>query len=336
MKRGIPQLDAIRGIAAATVAVWHWFSMARLSAPWFQQAQDFFHRGSEIAVTMFFVLSGCVLTLSIRRNPDLAGYFLRRVLRIMPLLIAVVSVSFIGMWLLRYGLDIDQRWSRYGDFTAEKWLSNVLLIGTDFNPPGWTLQYEVAAYLLLPFLVLALVGKPVNALIFGVLTAAVCTWWMTPETFVRLMPMFLPGVALAFVLPSIGGRSLPWLFAGTVAIAALIPFEVNHYDLAFWIASACAILIAGGTRLAALENGSLRWLGDISYGVYLWHYPVLWALFYLLGSNVGTRDVGVWLWAGAIGLSLTLLLSHLSYRYLEKPAMQLAGRRPKVVAVPAE
>lgn len=53
-----PALDTVRGIAAAEVMLWHWFSMARLPDQWFIQASNALHRGSEIAVTMFFVLSG--------------------------------------------------------------------------------------------------------------------------------------------------------------------------------------------------------------------------------------------------------------------------------------
>lgn len=330
MKKGIPQLDAIRGIAAATVAVWHWFSMARIQEPWFQDLNAFWYRGSEIAVTTFFVLSGTVLTLSICRNGNLPGYFLRRVLRIAPLLIAVVSASFAGMWLMRYGLGIDAPWSRYSDFSLWRGMQSILLLDTHFNPPGWTLVYEVAAYLLLPFLVLAIVRKgsqrAVSAALFLGLVGLVCSFWMTPEIFGRLMPMFLPGVALGLLLPYFRAPA-PLMTAGGAALVVLVQFEQNHYDMAFLVATACALLIAGGTTLPRLANPQLRWLGDISYGVYLWHYPILWALFYLLGTFVGTTSLWLWLVAGAIGLPLTLLVSHLSYRYLEKPAMGLASKR---------
>lgn len=330
----IPQLDAIRGIAAATVVVWHWFSMASLRETWFADVNEFWYRGSEIAVTTFFVLSGTVLTLSIRRNASLPGYFLRRVLRIMPLVILVVSVSFAGMWCLRDALDIGPPWRRYSDFTAWRWLSNVLVLDTHFNPPGWTLRYELPAYLLMPFLVLAIIrsgtARLIHAAAFAALAGIVCFYWMTPAAFLTFMPMFIPGVALGLMIPVVQFRPMPLLLAGSVALAILIQIEETHYDLALFVATACALLIAGGMTIPWLANPKLRWLGDISFGLYLWHYPILWASFYLLGSFVGTRDLTVWLWVGALSFPLILAVSHLSYRYFEKPIMGLASSRPPV------
>lgn len=345
----LPELDAIRGIAALTVAVWHWFSMARLRDDWFITLFDWLYRASEFAVTTFFVLSGCVLTMSIMRSREdnlialLKGYFIRRSLRIMPPVFIVVSVSFVGMWLLREYLDISDAWKRYSDFSLSRLVRNLLLDDNHFNPPGWTLRFEVAAYALLPFLILSFARQGVEriacAAIFVVLAWVIGTHWTTWPDFIMLMPTFLPGVALALITINREG-SLSYLMIGVLGLGLLAQIEAHHYDLAFLVSIACAALVAAGLNATQIAHGALthrflRWLGDISYGVYLWHYPILWAFFYLAGEYVGTRDMYTFVMAGIVCLPLTLVVSHLSYHYFEKPIMGLGRRASNPARTPA-
>lgn len=340
----LPTLDTVRGIAAATVAIWHWFSMARLSDPIFLQVNAIMYRASEIAVTTFFVLSGTVLTLAVLRDRSeseanlLIRYFVRRLFRIAPLAILVVTFAFFQMAVLRWALEIDTPWMRYSQFTFENWFWSAALISSHFNPPGWTLKLEVMAYVLLPFLVLAptrptRLGKSLHAGLF-LGFAAIFVYLVTWSVFHEMMPMFLPGICLGLFIARphfMANSALAMLAIGVLGLGILIQIELRHYQLAFLVASACACLVAyaalsDGMARAILTSSPLRKLGDISYGVYLWHYPTMFMLPYLLGSYVGTKDPMVFLATGLIGLPLTLMIASLSYRFFERPLMQFASR----------
>jgi peptidoglycan/LPS O-acetylase OafA/YrhL len=91
--------------------------------------------------------------------------------------------------------------------------------------------------------------------------------------------------------------------------------------------SASFFIVASGNRLfGLLSNRAAMLLGDISYGIYLLHGLVLYIFFeYLLGRPLAAQlsASGHWLWVAALVVA-TVLLSWLSYRYLEMPMMQRA------------
>ncbi|MDR7031659.1 acyltransferase [Mesorhizobium sp. BE184] len=345
-RRGIPELDAVRGIAAATVALWHWISMANLPYPSFKSAHAALSTGSELAVTIFFVLSGMVLTLSIRNAKGggdgiiILSYFVRRIFRIFPLLIVVVSFAFVEMYALRAILGIETQWKNYANFTFSIWIDNILLFLTTFNPPGWTLKIEIVGYILIPFIVLAGSRPLLKALIYGCLFIILSIlivktgWWIIWPSYKQLMPMFIPGIFLGFIAntPDFKNTSaLPFLVAGIVGLGILIRVQIFQYDLTFLVSTCCACLVVWaildrGPFHRFINSPALRWLGDISYGTFLWHYPLLWCWFYIFGSYVGTTNLWIWLAAGAVGLPLTLLFSQFTFRYVERPMMEFASR----------
>ncbi|KQZ12892.1 hypothetical protein ASD44_01520 [Mesorhizobium sp. Root554] len=345
-RRGIPELDAVRGIAAATVALWHWISMANLPYPSFKSAHAALSTGSELAVTIFFVLSGMVLTLSIRNAKGggdgiiILSYFVRRIFRIFPLLIVVVSFAFVEMYALRSTMQIDIKWIRYSEFTFMEWLKNIVLLTTSFNPPGWTLRIEIVGYIIIPFIVFTLSKSIAKSIIYGSLFVVLSIlvvktgWWIRWSSFRQLMPMFIPGIFLGFIVntPDFkNSNALPFLIIGIVGIGILTRVQTAQYDLTFLVSTCCACLVVWaildrGPFHRFINSPALRWLGDISYGTFLWHYPLLWCWFYIFGSYVGTTNLWIWLAAGAVGLPLTLLFSQFTFRYVERPMMEFASR----------
>lgn len=320
--------------------------MARLPSPSFQTVNSALYAGSELAVTIFFVLSGMVLTLSIRNAKGgndgiiILSYFVRRIFRIFPLLVVVVTFSFLEMYLLRRIYGIEIKWKTYADFTFEIWLKNVLLLITTFNPPGWTLRIEIVGYILIPFVVLAASRSLLKSVFYAVVSVILTViivkteWWINLTSFKQLMPMFIPGIFLGFIVntPDLKNSNvLPFLVIGVVGIGILSRVQTAQYDLTFLVSTCCACLVVWaildrGPFHHFINSPALRWLGDISYGTFLWHYPLLWCWFYIFGSYVGTTNSWIWLAAGAVGLPLTLLFSHLTFRYVEKPMMELASR----------
>lgn len=317
-----------------------------MTSPSFQALHSALYAGSELAVAVFFVISGMVLTLSIRNAKGgndgtiILSYFIRRIFRIFPLVFVVVTFAFFQMFILRKILGIDIKWKLYADFTFIIWLKNISLLMTTFNLPAWTLRLEIVAYVLIPFIVLAATRSLTKAIIYTLLCVTLAVilvktgWWIVWSSFKQLMPMFIPGIFLGFIVntPDFkNSNALPFLAIGVVGIGILSRVQTAQYDLTFLVSTCCACLVVWaildrGPFHRFINSPALRWLGDISYGTFLWHYPLLWCWFYILGSYVGTTNPWIWLAAGAIALPLTLLFSHLTFRYVEKPMMELASR----------
>ncbi|MDX2376598.1 acetyltransferase [Microbacterium sp. LRZ72] len=159
----------------------------------------------------------------------------------------------------------------------------------------------------------------------------------------------LLGVALAFALHTALGRTRrpaggSWLAAtgralGLVGLTALGVFALAGILLVAVLRPAPGIATFPGWLLLAsvlttvviacsvwawsplgraLDAAPLRWIGMRSYGIYLWHWPLLvLVLASVPGASWGEQRVPIW--AGALTLALTLVLSWASYRFIESP-----------------
>ena len=222
----------------------------------------------------------------------------------------------------------------------------------------WSLAIEEQFYLVFPLVVWLVLKLPVRfrAATVAVIVSLALEWSVhassSADNFNRFyygtdarMAEILVGVILALALgywrisvprPAGGQR-----FGITVLAAAALVFIVGGAMLyrnggsayqhggAFFIALATAALIIGGLEgsngIAALCSiRPLIWVGKVSYGAYLYHWPI----FALSGKHWGPLH-GTWL--GLAQLTLSLGLAGLSFRYLEQPIQRrrwLPDRRP--------
>lgn len=296
-------IDALRVVAAAMVLVYHaqaWGDVPLLS-----------NAGRE-GVILFFVISAYVLYRPmIERGPDLGRYAWRRFTRIYPAYV----VALVGSALL-LGRPVTPAYFVFGQ-TVNLATPSVLSV-------SWTLQVEVAFYLLLPFIaalirplrrrgpVLLLASAYLYVMVALITPAAINTG---PWQFAWFAWVFPLGMAAALVR-----RPTTWLLpvGAAVLVVGLALAWSQPLDLPVAVAG---VLLVLGIRDVAVP----RWLAlagtRLSYPVYLWHLTIF--------SVVGN----LWL---AIGL--TLLVSGLSWVLVERPsqAIQLGARRlaPVVAALP--
>lgn len=205
----------------------------------------------------------------------------------------------------------------------------------------WSLAVEIQFYLIAPFLVLLLpirVLKWLLAILLILLTAVaeyrLRVLGIQQSTYYSLyarLPEFFAGALVALHVRSSGGwGNKPWLNItgiSLVIIAAakqplLGPFPGLGALLP--VAGAALVLLSPAQGLAGKMIGSkpMVWLGQLSYSLYLWHWPVLALLRYFTGTQV--LDISFSL----LFITLTLMLSTVSYYWVETP-LRLQHTRSK-------
>ncbi|GAA8844231.1 acyltransferase family protein [Helicobacter pylori] len=147
------------------------------------------------------------------------------------------------------------------------------------------------------------------------------------------------GPGRAFTTTRAWRERRPW-FVGTAAVtvAALLVLAGEEHVWTFrlgipLISLATAVLLLGavdrpGRLRSTLELPPLTWIGQRSYGIYLWHWPVILIIAQDIPTSAGTAP---FVWTRVWAVVVTLALADLSFRFVETPVRRLgfreAGRR---------
>lgn len=285
----------------------------------------------DLAVDGFFVVSGFLVVRSALRLPTLRRYAWHRALRILPgfwvclLVVAFVAAPLVAWLSGRSPLVIltgDQSAVGYVARNAllliRQWDVAGLAIGADHSLNGslWTLFYEAVCYGGVAVLI-ALVPVALRRYAVAVAVAVVWLFMLATETgVVDGGPKYLPRFALLFGLGALG-----WLFADRIRFgpAALVAAGASL------LAGSLALhdyRVVGAVGFAYL----LLWVvvalpvryepkTDLSYGLYVYHWPVQQVLVATGLSGLGV--VGFTL----VALALTAVLAAASWRWIERPAL---------------
>lgn len=324
----------LRLVMALAVVVSHAFSVTdgRVEQePWFQTTG--FTLG-EHAVNGFFAISGFLVTMSFVRR-GWRDYVVARLLRIAPGLIAATLIVALGLGALMTTLDVsdyfrDPRLWRFITGTLTTFKSAAALPGVfETNPlpfplgTVWTLKYETLCYL--GVLVAGLAGilaRPRLALaaLLALTLAVILREVLAPhgskgtETALRLPLIFLAGGVIYLCREKVW-LSLPLL---AVALLALVPLSFTPlYKAALYLVTAWGVLVLA--LAPALTRRSVEPPADLSYGVYLYGWPVQQAL-HALFPSLGAVAL---LWPS---LAVTIVVAALSWYLVEKPALGLKRR----------
>ncbi|MGV8969751.1 MAG: acyltransferase family protein [Microbacteriaceae bacterium] len=133
-----------------------------------------------------------------------------------------------------------------------------------------------------------------------------------------------------------GAASLLAIVAFAVVVPADSPFAYQGGLVVVAILSTLAIaglIVPGGVLGRILDVAPMRWVGERSYGLYLWHWPVFVVLVFAFPAAIMTYETS-WMLGGA-ALLLTVLAATLSYTFLETPVRREGFRATARRAVSA-
>lgn len=302
--------------------------------------------GGFVGVDVFFVISGFLMTGIVVRGLQagrfsLVGFYMARARRIVPALwVLCASLLLLGWFVLlppdykmlgTHAVTAMTFWSNIrftqeaGYFDAashDKWLLHT-----------WSLSLEWQFYLLLPLVLMLLwrwrpsIGWMRGAVLAALMTSFMLSVWVTDadaaQAFyglhTRAWEMLAGGALYLLGTRKSQETAKPWLAPAAEWLGfALIGLAVVWFDartaLPGWralVPVVGAVLVIWARRPASVLTGQLaaQWLGDRSYSLYLWHWPVVVALTYLGLQREPTFVV--------LGLVGCVLLAAISYRWVE-------------------
>jgi peptidoglycan/LPS O-acetylase OafA/YrhL len=337
-------LTSIRGVAALWVVFGHLLGpILRVldnsqPIPWLINLA----RGDQFAVDIFFILSGYIMIVVYGTHVDPVKFYLNRFARIFPLHIVVLGAAIAGFYLLQYNPIHSDAYSLANLVFYFTLTSAWVGLPPAWNPPAWSLSVETFAYLFFPFI--QVVAKRLNlsaalvcVFVMGAAHGATLSVLGFADTgtgaLLRGVLGFCAGALLRAALAEKQLRFAPAIGLTMIAICAVL----NLYEFAVF---AIFILIAGlggnksGLVIRTLSSRLMVWLGQISYSIYLIHFPLFIGTdrflhkVNLLQSRAGQATFCL------CYVAAVLMISHLSWRFIETPARVAihrwyGGARPK-------
>lgn len=351
-ERHDPQIDGLRAIAVIAVLYSHYWN----------PDSD----AGSLGVRLFFVISGFLISRillaqrfaaeDVDRGRVARAFYARRALRIFP---AYYLVLFVAVAAGVEGMADTWPWHAF-------YASNLLFTWTGaWDPwpaaPFWTLAVEEQFYLvwpafmlwlprrrLAPFLICAILGSLVFKEVWGRFHPFSLGHYI-------LMPAAIDALAAGAILSSLGllfgvqagaeQRLSRWLAVASVvalvlvltgvveAVPAVVPTDVSLLLPLCWIVFAASRGLPGLAG-RVLGNPALRYLGRISYGIYLWHFIVLALLLQYVpafGQISPAPGAVRFLCVGALDIGVAALSWHL----LEKPINRWKRNAPYRARSPA-
>ncbi|SDH81671.1 acyltransferase family protein [Agrococcus jejuensis] len=310
-----------------------------------------------VAVAGFFFFSGFLITQSRMGRSSIFRYFWRRALRIFPAFwAALLLTAFVlapiawwretGSWGGFWSAGTDSPWTY---FSSNMWLElgqrNIAEMGQslplashggfDWNGSAWTLRYEFRAYILVG--ILGLVGVLAyrwltTVVAVGIIVLNALQWSGAGQVstfFPRLfddpfMLMFLSPFALGMLF-AIWQDRIP--IDDRLAIAGLAIAGAT-YAFGGWniwgVYGFCYVLMWFAIRATRLQHWEKH--GDLSYGVYIFAWPLM-----QFGAYFDLQGAG-WLVYHVVIVAGVHVLAFLSWHGIEKPAMSLKGWTPRWLA----
>jgi len=321
-------LNLIRAIAATAVLVSHAFPITLGPTASEPLVASTGHSLGGLSVYAFFAISGFLISMSFERTSSWLSFLTARFLRLVPgLVVSLALVAFV-LGPIVTSLSLGAYFSHLETYTFV--IRNTLLAPLQFTLPGvfetqpytsvegsiWTLFYEVICYMGVFVLgVMGLLSKKVW-MALGLL-AYIAVWLLVEAKGAHPRIAALQDLSLAFVIGMafyVWRDRLPLSILGVAVLAVLawVLRDTVTYDLALVLALSYGVFWLGYIPAGALR--AYNSLGDYSYGIYIYAFPLQGAAVWALGNQSPLTNM-------IVAFIPTLILSVLSWHLIEGPAL---------------
>jgi peptidoglycan/LPS O-acetylase OafA/YrhL len=326
----ILEIQGLRALAAILVLIYH----AK------------FVPGGFIGVDLFYVISGFLITgLLIKEidnsgRLDLKNFYQRRIKRLLPtsafVLIITALVSFVLLAPIdrdNLGKDIIAIALYISNYTFAWWQNDYQNLEAQPSPflHYWSLAVEEQFYLIWPIFILFLARWGINwvrngvvvifnaSFLFSVIQTQISPIWAFYSLTTRAWQLAAGALIIFISQDRLKHPGFTWL--GLVAItSATIFFNENTsypgYQGLLPVLGAFLLIASIGSwpksLIKTFNNKTAQWLGDISYPLYLWHWPIL-----VLPSVWLSKSLTIF--QTVLCLLVTLIFAHLTSKYIEQP-----------------
>lgn len=334
----LPEIQGLRAIAVGLVVAFHvWPAVLP---------------GGYVGVDVFFVISGYLITGLLLRNIERDGsvllldFYARRARRLIPAATTVLIVTLTGTVLLLPQSRWDETFKQIiaASIYVQNWLLAISAVDywdveSAASPVQhyWSLSIEEQFYLIWPLLLVAVppLAKRISATSRSVvagtliivfvcsLVASITITYREPEaayfvTHTRVWELALGGLLAIYADRLNYGPSVRTALAvsGIILISfagAFFSTRTAFPGIAALVPALGAVFVIGARRdlSGLLSHPVMQYIGDRSYSIYLWHWPII--TFYV--AHNPHIDIA----SGLVLVAITLVLSHLSFNYIEQP-----------------
>lgn len=318
-------IDGLRAVAVLSVIIFHMG----------------FLPGGYLGVDIFFAISGYLITKivyneALENRFSIINFYMRRTRRIIPLVLFTTLVALItGVFVM---LPDDLENLSQSVIATNLFANNILLLKTsgdywdifnDYKPlmHTWSLGVEEQFYLVYPLIFLLFTGKRKKWILPLLITLTCISLFLfltatnTSARFYliqyRFFELALGGLgAILFRHKVIDNRykaGFLFIILSVLLFGVYLPPVIG---LLLVVSSSVGLLLPGGTTEglinAFLENKYMVWIGKISFSLYMWHQIVLAYSRYFVVEGINVVN-------GAVLFAITLMLSVLSYHFIEQP-----------------
>jgi peptidoglycan/LPS O-acetylase OafA/YrhL len=347
----IKPLNAIRGVAALMVVLFHCFRLH-----FFSHYLDLscFSKGY-FAVDMFFILSGFVLMhvycgkFESVSPKSYYQFMVSRFARVYPVHFAMIAILF-GIELLKmFVLHIPAFTEYKSPLTL---LTSLLMIQAwhlhpinPWNSVSWSISAEWFCYFLAPFIISF--WDRAKSLVLGLFLFFLPAFFLVQYTaflhkeeltfeagLLRMVIEFLMGVSVYGAYSALRHRSLPPLLVDGAAVLSLGTLLLSHFlqipNLAIIYLCGALILLSSlstGYFGKMLSHKVLFYLGEISYSMYLVHGVLFYNVFNQLTAKLPAQNALMSFLSLSLLLGITLISAAMTYHWIEKPAREFIRNR---------
>jgi peptidoglycan/LPS O-acetylase OafA/YrhL len=330
----ITQIQGLRALAAMLVTLFH--------AKWVS--------GGFIGVDIFYVISGFLITGLLLREIERTGtinfkdFYARRFKRLLPTSFFVLTLTAIFSWMLipptmrsSLGRDVIAASLYVSNYLFAWWQADYQNLDATPSPVihYWSLAVEEQFYLLWPLLVLSffivatklkkkkiltllVAGVTALSFVFSIYQTETSPIWAFYSLPTRAWELGLG--ALLVLIPPIRTKKLIGLLGFLFIITSAFIFGettafpgLNAVLPVMGTVMLIATINSWPPFLNDVANSRLfQWLGEISYPLYLWHWPLL-----VLPSTYFARPLGVY--ERILAIVATIVLADLTHRFIEEP-----------------